>query len=257
MPPALHRLITLVFLFICPFNCPGDEPGNAVPEISTTIAPTSQLALLSTDTGHAPDQASPNTQQVELGKGVFLVASRKLSDPNFSQTVILITGYNETGTVGLIINRQADLPISELFPHLDKLKTLTGKVHFGGPVAIHQIQVLFQTDTTTTLAGSRQIVENIFMVNSMSLFNQINNGELQPGALNIYAGYAGWAAGQLESELLRGDWYLWQADSASIFSKPAQDIWPELIQLVTSQWVHNQNDKKPHFLHTTRYNKSR
>ena len=254
MPTALHRLIALVFLFICPFSCPGDEPGNAIPEISTTIAPTSQLALLSTDPGHAPDQASPNMQQVELGKGVFLVASRKLSDPNFSQTVIFITDYSEAETGGLIINRQTDLAISELLPHLDKLKSLTGKVHFGGPVGIHQIQVLFQTDTT--LAGSRHIVENIFMVNSMPLFNQINNGELQPGALNIYAGYAGWAAGQLESELLRGDWYLWQADSASIFTKPAHNIWPELIQRVTAQWVHNQRDNKPHILHTTLYNEN-
>jgi putative transcriptional regulator len=229
--------------------------GDAVFNTSATSVSAGRLPLLSIETGNVQDQTRPNMQQVELGKGVFLVASRKLYDPNFSQTVILLTDYNENGTTGLIINKPADLLIGDIFPHLDKLKSLTDKVHLGGPVAINHVQILFQTDTTPE--GSRHIIENIFLVNAMSLFNRINRGEFKPIALNIYSGYAGWAAGQLESELLRGDWYLWQADSALIFKKSAQEIWPELIQLVTSQWVHNQRDNKHHILHTTLYNKSR
>jgi putative AlgH/UPF0301 family transcriptional regulator len=46
-------------------------------------------------------QAEP----LELGKGLFLIAEPSLRDPNFRETVILITHHNSTGTMGVIINR--------------------------------------------------------------------------------------------------------------------------------------------------------
>ncbi|OGT35982.1 MAG: hypothetical protein A2W28_08685 [Gammaproteobacteria bacterium RBG_16_51_14] len=198
-----------------------------------------------------PDQSKPNLQQVELSEGIFLVANRNLADPNFSQTVILLTEYSNTGTCGLIINRRADLLVTDLFPKQDNMNSLTDKVRMGGPVALNRVQILFQAKNTPV--GARHIVENIFLVNSIPLLNQISRGDFLPEALNVYAGYAGWATGQLETELLRGDWYLWQADAATVFKKPAQEIWPDLIRLVTTQWVDNQSDKRPLFSHTSLY----
>ncbi len=252
MQPVMSRFFSIVILFTCPFSCLGDVAIDAMLTTYAIANPDDRLPFLSTDNGNATDKSLPIVNQVELDKGVYLVASRKLYDPNFSQSVILLTDYNETGTSGLIINRRSDLSISELFPNQEKLESLTDKVHLGGPVALNRIQILFQSETTQ--AGARHIFENIFVVESVSLLNRITHGKFEPSALNVYAGYAGWAAGQLESELLRGDWYLWQADSASIFSKPAREIWPDLIRLVTAKWVHEQNRKNPLFMRTSLYN---
>jgi len=252
MQPVMCRLFSIIILFTCPFNCLGDVVIDAMLTTYAIANTDDRLPFLSTANGNATDKSLPIINQVKLDKGVFLVASRKLYDPNFGQSVILLTDYSDTGTSGMIINRRSDLSINELFPNQEKLKSLTGKVHLGGPVALNRIQILFQSETTP--AGARHIFEDIFVVESLPLLNRITNGEFEPNALNVYVGYAGWVAGQLESELLRGDWYLWQADSASIFSKPAREIWPDLIQLVTARWVHEQNRKNPLFMRTSLYN---
>jgi putative transcriptional regulator len=252
MQLVISRLFSVVILFTYPFNCLGDVAIDAMPITYAIAHPGDRIPFQLTDNGNATDKSLPTLNQVDLDKGVFLVASRKLYDPNFSQSVILLLDYNETGTSGLIINRRTDLSISELFPNQEKLESLTDKVHLGGPVALNRIQILFQSETTP--AGARDIFENIFVVESIPLLNRIAHGEFEPIALNVYAGYAGWAAGQLESELLRGDWYLWQADSASIFSKPASEIWPDLIQLVTAQWVLEEDRKSTLFMRTSLYN---
>ncbi|MEQ1844326.1 MAG: YqgE/AlgH family protein, partial [Nitrospira sp.] len=51
-----------------------------------------------------------------LEKGVLLVASPSLSDPNFHQTVLLIVEHGRGGTVGLILNRPTNVLLSEVLP---------------------------------------------------------------------------------------------------------------------------------------------
>ena len=53
----------------------------------------------------------------------------------------------------------------------------------------------------------------------------------------LYAGYAGWAPGQLDRELARGGWHVLQADVATVFEKVPSEIWPELINRSSGLWV--------------------
>ncbi len=53
----------------------------------------------------------------------------------------------------------------------------------------------------------------------------------------VYAGYAGWAPGQLEREIDRGDWHVLNADAETVFDKKPDAIWPELIERASAQWV--------------------
>jgi putative transcriptional regulator len=46
----------------------------------------------------------------------------------------------------------------------------------------------------------------------------------------VYAGYAGWAPGQLQAEIERGGWHVLPADAATVFDKNPANIWPELIK---------------------------
>ncbi len=173
----------------------------------------------------------------ELGKGILMIANRGLSDPNFRHTVILITEFSETGTVGLVINRSVRMPANKIFPHIEKINSDLGPLHIGGPVAVNSLSLLIQTQDGSGL--STNIFANIYLVNRPDTFNLILRGDLNSTAIRLYAGYAGWAAGQLESEIIRGDWYLWPADEDAIFTKFPDSLWHELIQLVSANWATN------------------
>ena len=55
--------------------------------------------------------------------------------------------------------------------------------------------------------------------------------------MRLYAGYAGWYPGQLEREMLRGDWLLTKADTSLIFSEDPASLWEKLIEQEDMQWV--------------------
>lgn len=171
----------------------------------------------------------------QLDRGIFLIANKGLKDPNFNRSVILITQYDPTGTIGLVINRPLQMPASEVLPPLQNLGLDTGNLHVGGPVAVNSLQLLIRSPSN--LDDSLKVFDDVYLINESAVLTQLLNGGIPSSALRLYAGYAGWAAGQLESELLRGDWYLWRADSGDIFITPPDTVWPKLIDLAAAQWV--------------------
>jgi putative transcriptional regulator len=58
----------------------------------------------------------------------------------------------------------------------------------------------------------------------------------------VFAGYSGWAAGQLQGELERGAWHMVPADAATVFETPPERIWPELIKRATTRQINARGD---------------
>ena len=81
----------------------------------------------------------------ELAKGKFLVASRRLGDPNFSETVVLLIEYGPEGAVGLVINRPSNVKLSTVFPDVKELKQRKDTIYVGGPVAVNQMLMLIRS----------------------------------------------------------------------------------------------------------------
>ena len=67
-------------------------------------------------------------------KGVLLVASPSLKDPNFRQAVVLIVEHGPEGTLGLILNRSTKVLLSEALPDITVLKGTSYRLFAGGPV---------------------------------------------------------------------------------------------------------------------------
>ena len=178
-------------------------------------------------------------QNPGLAEGVLLIAGKKLNDPNFEKTVILITEYNSTGTTGLVINRRTKIPVVEALPELQKLFPYLDHLYIGGPVAVNSISLLVKSESS--LATAKQVTDDIYLINTLMQFNQLEQAKIEPGYLKLFTGLAGWAPGQLESELIRGDWYLWHADIESVFNPVPENIWYDLIQTVTAKWVKSGN----------------
>lgn len=231
--PAWIRLTSGLLLVICFPLATLHAADHGNPGITTTAAHAGKPVLWQkTGASVTPDQPMHNPP---LAEGVLLIAGENLSDPNFSRSVVLITDYSETGTVGLVINRRTKIPAAEFLPNIRKLVPLLDHLYIGGPVAPNQINLLVKSGAP--LAGGIEMTAGVYLINTIEHFNTLSLGDLAPENIRLYSGFAGWAPGQLESELIRGDWFIWHASSAYLFSHEPEKLWQELIQIVSARWV--------------------
>jgi putative transcriptional regulator len=179
--------------------------------------------------------AEPGNRE-KLAKGKFLVASRQLNDPNFSETVVLLIEYGPEGAMGLVINRPSNVPLSTVFPDEKALKQRKDTVFVGGPVAIHQMLMLIRSNQIPE--ASTPVIDNVYMSASWKVLEGILKKESAEQQFRLYAGYAGWAPSQLDFERTRGDWYVLKADADSIFTLDPKALWQDLIRRATIKWVH-------------------
>lgn len=173
--------------------------------------------------------------QGSLAKGKFLVASRDLIDPNFSETVVLLIDYDWHGAMGLVINRPSEVRLSTVLPGMEGLQQRTDTIYIGGPVARSQMLLLLRSDNQPQ--GSRHVFEDIYASSSRTVLQRMIDGAHGTGRFRVYAGHAGWAPGQLDREVSRGDWHVLQADAETIFDMAPSEIWPELIRRSTVLWA--------------------
>ncbi|UCF57927.1 MAG: YqgE/AlgH family protein [Deltaproteobacteria bacterium] len=209
-----------------------------LPRISL-IGPTSSGKLTKLLTFQFPiNLPSPGyvRSQAGAGKGKFLIASQHLRDPNFSESVVLLTDYGRYGAMGLVINQPTDVRLSTLFPDIKGVQQSTDTLYIGGPVARNRLLLLIRSDTEPE--GSHRVFEDIYVSSNRTVFQRmIEEGK---GKLRVYTGHAGWAPGQLEGEISRGDWHILPADRETIFDKAPSEIWPELIRRSSGSWVRMQ-----------------
>ena len=170
--------------------------------------------------------AQQEFSSASLAKGVLLVASPSLSDPNFHQTVLLIVAYGRGGTVGLILNRPTNVLVSEALPDLIALKRTNHRLFAGGPVERTQLVLLFRL--TQVLPDTRQIVDGIYM-GTPRVLERILTQPKPTETFRAFSGFAGWAPGQLEHEMLEGAWGILPSDAFTIFDKDPATLWPDSI----------------------------
>lgn len=215
MPLALAAALVLLSLV----------PGTPLAGKAVTDWPGSlQFARL-------PDVYPPSTPREfdqMPAKGKFLVATRRIKDMRFFETVILLTQYNKKGTVGLIINRPTKVSAYSLIPDVEGLKHKDLSIYYGGPVAMEQMWLLIQSGRQPE--ESLRVLGNVYVSTSITVLAHMLDGTYKGAAFRVYAGYAGWSPGQLERELSRGDWHLVEADAETVFDEAPRDIWPRLFR---------------------------
>jgi putative transcriptional regulator len=188
--------------------------------------------------GYTPSRlftSIPSDRDGKPAKGKFLVAARKLIDPNFVQTVVFLIDYEQNGAMGVIINRPLEMKLSEVFNDIKALQKRTDTVFSGGPVMRNQLLLLVRTDARPD--GSLRVFQDVYVASQLELIGQMIKNEEKGDRFRVYSGYAGWGRGQLDQEIKRGDWHILPADADTIFNKAASEIWPELIHRSTLKYV--------------------
>jgi putative transcriptional regulator len=175
--------------------------------------------------GAAPGPDDPGPK---LATGVLLVANRRLADPRFAQTVILLTRYGPQGATGVIINRPTEHRLSDLLPDIEALQGRNDVLFFGGPVSLGAVGILLQSAEEVKLEHTTRVFGDVYFSWNREAFAYIIGREKEEEAIRAYAGYAGWAPGQLEGEIARGDWSIAGADAFTVFRKDSSSVWRDL-----------------------------
>ncbi|MGQ0666418.1 MAG: YqgE/AlgH family protein [Nitrospiraceae bacterium] len=162
-----------------------------------------------------------------VGKGVLLVASPSLDDPNFRQAVVLIVKHGPEGTLGLILNRSTSVLLSEALPDLAALKGTNHRLFVGGPVASDRLVLLFRLKEPA--ADARPVFDGVYFGATPALLERIITQATPTETFRAFAGHAGWAPGQLEFEMLQGAWGVLPPGSFNIFDKDPTTLWPDSL----------------------------
>ena len=164
---------------------------------------------------------------------IFLVASTELKDPNFRESVVLVTQPPSGGPWGVIINRPLEQRLSEVFTEYEALKERKEVLHFGGPV--QRDGLVFLVRTSEPPPRSVSVLKEVYFVSDLDWIDGLFRRPEPTRGLRVYYGHAGWAPGQLQKELERGGWHVVPADAATVFDKDPARIWPELIKLASTK----------------------
>jgi putative transcriptional regulator len=158
--------------------------------------------------------------------GQLLVAAPDMRDPRFAHTVIYMVGHDASGAMGFIINRPfREVPIALVLERLGAEGagvSGTIRLHYGGPVEPERAVLLHTPDYIT--ADTRVIPGGIAVTGTPEILRAIGAGGGPRRAL-FTLGYAGWAPGQLEAEIARGDWFVVPADAALVLDDKHEDKW--------------------------------
>ncbi len=175
--------------------------------------------------------ASTVVDSEKKGDSVFLVATEQLNGTAFEQTVILLTHYSQRGATGLTINRPAGISLRKAFPGIRQLQKRNDPLYLGGPVSTNAIFVLLRTDRPSR--RMHRISEDIYFATGKHAFAPSSNAR----ETRAYAGYAGWAPGQLKNEISRGDWLMVHTDADIIFEEAPKSLWQRLLKRWKGKWI--------------------
>jgi putative transcriptional regulator len=183
----------------------------------------------------SPPSAAPPAPAGEPAIGRLLVANRQVAG-FFGESVIVLVDHGAHGSLGLIVNRPVELTLDELLPDVERARGHAEHAWLGGPVATGQLLLLIRAQQPPR--GSALVLEGLHVSGSRETLVELLGG---PGAgveFRAYVGYAGWASGQLASEIARGDWTVAPGDAASVFAPDPSGLWEELLRRHQQIQVH-------------------
>ncbi|MEX2531374.1 MAG: YqgE/AlgH family protein [Gemmatimonadota bacterium] len=157
-------------------------------------------------------------------KGRLLISGGGLFDSNFRHTVVLVGEHDSRGAAGVILNRVLNVTVAEAVPPLAGLVETDAPLFEGGPVRPEEPVLLVETTRADLL--------DVPIFGSVGFLTGEVSVELRPEILRarVYAGHAGWGAGQLEAELEADAWILEDARAEDVFSAAPDLLWASLLR---------------------------
>ncbi|MCD4527018.1 YqgE/AlgH family protein [Nocardioides sp. cx-173] len=160
--------------------------------------------------------------------GVLLVATPALNDPNFADSVVLVLDADDSGVLGVVLNRPSGLPVAEVLDAWRDVVTEPDVLFQGGPVmAEGALAVALLHGSHEPPVGFREVTGQLGLIDLDTPVELLGDSL---DALRIFAGYAGWGAGQLDGEIATGSWYVVPAQADDVFREDPSDLWRDVLR---------------------------
>ncbi len=162
--------------------------------------------------------------------GSLLVSSTDLAEPTFRRTVVYIIEHNDAGTLGVVLNRPSETAVHDVLPQWSEVCAQPRMLFVGGPVKRDAALCL----ATVRVGASIDGVPGVRRVDGRVVLVDLDAAPERIGALvegvRIFAGYAGWTFGQLDSELDNEDWIVVSALPSDPITSRRTDMWAEVLR---------------------------
>lgn len=159
-------------------------------------------------------------------QGQLLLDSGELGGSFFARTVVLICQHDADGAFGLVLNRLTGNKVGEALvadlPDPVKISPL----HLGGPVQPTALSFLH----SDLFLPEANVMPNLQIGHSLDELLDLGESFSNACKVKVFAGYAGWSPGQLESELQRKAWLTHPASLELVFETPAEKLWGKILR---------------------------
>jgi putative transcriptional regulator len=160
--------------------------------------------------------------------GRLLVATPSLRSAAFTRTVVLLLDHGDEGALGVVLNRPMEVDVAAVLPAWQPHVTSPGVLFQGGPVALDSALGLVSVPgDELEPPGVRRISGSLGLVDLDAAPEEVVP---RVSGLRIFAGYAGWAGGQLEAEVGEGSWYVVDGEARDPFVDDPQTLWRDVLR---------------------------
>jgi putative transcriptional regulator len=165
--------------------------------------------------------------------GRLLVANPRLTDPNFDRTVVLVLVHGDDGALGVVLNRPSAATVGEALPQWAERAAPPALMFIGGPVSRDSVICLARVPAPAALEA--RAGDDVWRavdgdLGTLDLDTDSERLDDTVTDLRIFAGYAGWGGGQLESELVAGGWWVLDAVRDDPFSTEPGELWHRVLR---------------------------
>lgn len=163
--------------------------------------------------------------------GQLVVATPLLDDPSFVRAVVLLLQADEEdGALGLVLNRPSGTDVAEVLPEWADLAALPPVVFSGGPVQPEAAVCLGRARLGGTPSGAFSPLEGLPALGTVDLDSPPELLTATVEQVRLYAGYAGWTAGQLEAEVAEGAWFVLDALPTDAVGPAPEQLWADVLR---------------------------
>jgi len=176
-------------------------------------------------------------------KGRLLLATPPLVDENFDRSVVFVLEHHEEGAIGLVINRPSGVDLVSPLDRWGELQSAPETIFTGGPVETSAMIGLGKSTVDDVDASEHSTqISGVIVSTDLSADPAIVAAEISE--VRIFRGYAGWGAGQLESEIGAGGWIVVDAEVDDVFSAEPTDLWHSVLRRQPGRlaWLANAPD---------------
>ena len=168
-------------------------------------------------------------ERVEPEPGMLLVSAPGMFSLEFARTVVLVLEHDADHTLGVVLNRRSEVAVANVMDAgWAELAAKPQAVHIGGPVSPQSAVGL-----GVTAAGAPENPYLNRLANRLVLVD-LNASPVELASeldgVRIFAGYAEWAPGQLDDEILRGDWFVTPALPSDVVAPAGADLWGDVMR---------------------------